>query len=197
MGSRQTADPFRSGDEAEKADSRRSRFFEGADRGGGAAAGCEHRVEHEEVPLGGVARHLEVVVHRLERVVVTVQSDVPDACRGDESGDSLDHAESSAQDRDERQLLSANLHAGHPLEGCVDRYGLECQIARRLVRHEHCDLVDQLLEVLGRSRTVAKHGELVLHERVCDQAQRRERSRRGERVGRGHVPQSMIEQGGG
>ena len=48
------------------------------------------------------------------------------------------------------------------------------EVARRLVRHEHRDLVDQLLEDLRGSFAVAQDAQLVLHERVRHDAQRRE-----------------------
>ena len=55
--------------------------LERAHRGHRRAAGGEHRVEHEEVALHLGRGDLEVVVHRLERVVVAIEADVADPGR--------------------------------------------------------------------------------------------------------------------
>src|SRR5262249_27202469 len=60
-----------------------------------------------------------------------------------------------------------------PLERGLDRHVLERQIARRLVGHQHRDLVDELLEDLRRCFAVAKNTQLVLHQRVRHDAERR------------------------
>jgi hypothetical protein len=43
----------------------------------------------------------------------------------DKPRNTLHHPEPGAQDGDERQLLTADLHPGHPLEWRVHRYWLE------------------------------------------------------------------------
>jgi hypothetical protein len=166
VGRGEAADAGRCGDETEEADARRARALQRGDRGDRAPAGGEHRVEEEEVSLGGIARDLEVVVHGLERVVIAVQSDVADARRGDEAQHPLHHPQPRAQDRHERQLLPADAPPRRRLERRLHRHGLERQLARRLVRHQHRELVDELLEDLRRRPTVAQQRQLVLHERM-------------------------------
>src|SRR5213595_373571 len=59
----------------------------------GRAPRREHRIEHEEVARVAPLGDLEVVVHRLERVVLAVDADVPHARRRDQLGDALHHAQ--------------------------------------------------------------------------------------------------------
>src|SRR5437764_7814651 len=66
---------FRRGDEAEKANTRRAGALQGGHGGNSAAARREHWIEKKKVSLGGVTGDLEVIIHRLERVVISVQSD--------------------------------------------------------------------------------------------------------------------------
>ena len=107
--------------------------------------------------------------------MIAIEPDVADARAGHQAVDPLDHAEPRAQNRDERQLLPADAATHGPLERRVDDRLLEREVARRLVRHEHRDLVDQLLEDLRRSFAIAQNAQLVLDERMRNEAQRRER----------------------
>jgi hypothetical protein len=172
VAARETPNALRRGDETEKADARRARTLERGDGGDSAAPSRKHRVEQEEVTLRRIAGNFEVIVHGLERVVISVQTDVPNACAGDQAINTFDHTEPGAKNRYERELLPAHALADRGLEGRIDRRGLEREIVRRLVRHEHRDLVDQLLEDLRRRPAIAQNGELVLNQRVRDDAQR-------------------------
>jgi len=106
--------------------------------------------------------------------VIAIETDVSDARRWDETRDSLDHPEAGAQDRHERELLPAHPHPRRALERSLDGRRLEGELAGGLVRDQRRDLVDQLLEDLGRRRPRAEQRHLVLHERVRDDPQRRE-----------------------
>src|SRR3569833_3689897 len=87
----------------------------------------------------------------------------------------FDHAQPRAQNRYECELLARDAMAERPLERRFHRHDLQRQITRRLVRHEHRDLVDELLEDLGRRFPIAQDAQLVLIERVRDDVQRRVR----------------------
>jgi hypothetical protein len=80
--------------------------------------------------------------------------------------DTFDHTQPGAQDRDERQLLPAHPPASAALQWRLDRRCLEGQLARGLIRHQHGDLVDQLLEDFRWRSTVTENGQLVLDERM-------------------------------
>ena len=173
-------------DETEEPDPRRAGTLERADGGDGAAASRQHRVEQQEVALGRVRRHLEIVVDRLERLVIAIETDVSHTRRRHELEDSLDHAEPRAQDGNERELLAAHALCGHVLERRVDADRLQRQVARRLVRHQHRDLVDELLEDLRRRPPVAQYAKLMLYERVADDRQS------GKCRGGGHAADTTI-----
>jgi hypothetical protein len=106
--------------------------------------------------------------------VVPVEPDVPNAGGGDEAQDPLHHAQSGAQNGHQRELLAAYRPAAGGFEWRVHGGGLQQKIPGRLVRHEHGDLVHQLLELLGGGRAIAQQRDLVAHQRVVDDAERRE-----------------------
>ena len=139
--------------------------------GDGASAGREHRIEEQELALGGIAGNFEVIVDRLERLVIAIEADVSDARRGDEFEDAFDHTESSPQDWDERELLPGDALTDGALEGGLDGDIFEREVGGGLVGHEHRNLVDELLENLRRRAAVAENCDLVLNERVADEGQ--------------------------
>src|SRR5204862_3742666 len=71
------------------------------------AAGREHGIEHEEIARVLAGWDLEIVVERLERVVLAVDVDVAEARRWGELRDIIVHAESRAQDRPGGGLISS------------------------------------------------------------------------------------------
>src|SRR3989441_5481235 len=162
------------GDEAEEADALGAGVLERVYGVRRRAAGGEHGVEHEEIARVFTGGDLEIVIDRLEGVVLAVDADVADARRGDELRDALDHAESRAQDRHEGELLSRHPDPPHPLERGFHLRGLEREVLRHLIRHEHGDLVHQLLEVLGRGVLISQDRELVLDQRVIEHGEVRE-----------------------
>src|SRR5438094_963057 len=117
----ETTHALRRGDETEKANARRAGALERRHRGDGTAARREHRIEKEKVPLGGVAGNLEVVVDRLERVVIAIETDVTDARPWDEPINAFDHTEPGAKNGHERELLAADALSERRLERRVDR----------------------------------------------------------------------------
>src|SRR5450759_2533111 len=59
---------------SEKANARCAGVFEGCHRRSGAPASRQHGIEQKEIPFRGVAGYLEVVVYRLESVVIAIQA---------------------------------------------------------------------------------------------------------------------------
>ena len=64
--------------------------------------------------------------------------------------------------------------AGGGLERRDDFTGLEWQLARRFIRHQHGDLVDELLEALRVGLLIPENRQLVLNEWMPDNSQRGE-----------------------
>src|SRR5256885_6421654 len=156
------------GDEAEEADALGAGVLERVYGVRRRAAGREHGVEHEEIARAFTGWDLEIVIDRLEGVVLAVDADVADARRGDELRDALDHAESGAQDRHESQVFSRHPHPPHPLEPGFHLRGLERAVLRDLVGHEHGSLVHELLEVFGRGVFIPQDRKLVLDQGVIE-----------------------------
>ena len=80
-------------------------------RGGGAAGG-QHGVKDQTDGDGRFKRKLVVILHGAQRLLITVQTDVPDFCAGHQSPDAFDHAQPGPQDGDEPDLL-LEFDAGH------------------------------------------------------------------------------------
>ena len=82
--------------------------------------------------------------------MIPVQPDVTNARAGHESIDSLDHPEPARRIGTSVSFFPLTRRPSGPLEWRFDRRRLEREIARRLVGHQHRDLVDELLEDLRR-----------------------------------------------
>ena len=160
--------PRRRGHDREEADPPRAGVLERAHGGDGRSARRQHRIEQVEVPLHLGRGNLEVVVHRLERVVVAIQPDVADPRRRDQLRDPLHHAQPRPQDRHEGQLLARDLAPGHALQWRVDLHRLRRQVLGRLVGHQGGDLAHELLEVARTGLAVPQDRELVLDERMIE-----------------------------
>src|SRR5688572_23394829 len=100
---------FRGRDETEEPDSCAAGTLERADCGNCAPARGQHGIQHEEIPLARVARHLEVVVDGFERVVIAVEANMADPRGRHEPENALDHSQTGAKNGDECELLPTYL----------------------------------------------------------------------------------------
>ena len=143
-------------------------LLEHVDRVRGRVAGREHRVEQEHVALGDVGGELDVVLDRLERLLVSVEADEADPRDGDEREDAVEHAHPRSEDRADRHLLARDPVGLRPLERGLDLDLLDSHLLRRLVGEQERQLVDEPAEHLGVGVDVAEQAELVPDERVGD-----------------------------
>ena len=164
----ETPNSFRRGDEAEKPDALGSGLFERVNRRDRASAGGEHRVENEEIPFGGVPGDPEIVVDGLESPVIAVEPDVPDARGRHKPKDSFNHSEPGPEDRNQGELFASDMPPRRSFERGIDVTALYRQLAGRLIRHQHRDFIDQLLEMLRLRALVAQNGQLVLNKWMPD-----------------------------
>src|SRR5215218_1934463 len=68
----QRPDALRRRDEAHERDPLRARALHPGDRLGRAAAGCQHRIDHEDLGIGHAGRDVLVVADRAQRLLVAV-----------------------------------------------------------------------------------------------------------------------------
>src|SRR5678816_2300156 len=68
---------LRAREQADEADRARPGRPQAADGRDGGVAGGEHGIEHHHVALGHLVRHLEIVLHRLQRLRIAEEADVP------------------------------------------------------------------------------------------------------------------------
>ena len=154
---------FRRTDEVHQLDVLDAAALEAVDRSDSGAAGRQHRVEQQNVAVLDVTRQLAVILDRLEGLRVAIQADVADLGCRDHLQNTLYHAETCAQDRNESDLLAGELTLGNRgLDGDL----LERQITGRLVAHQHGDLGSGLAEFLDAGGLVAHQAQLVLDQRV-------------------------------
>ena len=85
----------------------------------------------------------------------------------------LGQAEAGAQDRHDHQLLAVEQRRLHGLDRRLDMRLAERQVARGVVAQQQADLAQQAAEIGARRLLVAHLGELVLHQRVRDDVDRR------------------------
>src|SRR2546428_7031149 len=83
--------------------------LQGGNCGDCASSRGEHWIEQKEVSLRGITGHFEVVVYRLQRAVVSIESNVPYPCRWNDAKNPLYHSETGSQNRDERKLLTRDV----------------------------------------------------------------------------------------
>ena len=171
MGGSEASYSLRCSNKAQKPDTCGAGSLEGIDRGYGASSGGEHGIEDKEVSFGHVTWDLEVVVDWLKCVVVSVESDVAYAGGRDEAKNSFHHPKSSAQNGNKSEFLAAYVPSEGRLEGSGDLDWFDRKIDGGLIRHEHGNLIHELLENLGRSVAIPEDRQLVLNERMPDNSQ--------------------------
>ncbi len=177
MGGSQAPYSLRCSNEAQKPDTGGAGSLEGIDRGYGASPGREHGIEDKKVSFGHVTRDLEVVVYRLKGVVVPVEPDVADSGGRDEAKNSFHHPKAGAQNGNEGEFFSAYVPSEGRFEGSDNLDWFDSEIDGGLIRHEHRNLIYELLENLGWSVTIPEDRQLVLNERMPDNSQCRKFSR--------------------
>ena len=155
-----------SADDAHELDVLAADFLHELHRSRCAAAGGEHGVDNDDVTLGDIGRHLEVILHRLERLRVAEQADVTDLDVRHHGDHAVDHAETGAEDRHDGQLLAGDVPAVCRGDRGLDIDLLKREVARSLEAHQHGDLGNQFPELLDAGVLVAQDRELVLDQRV-------------------------------
>ena len=162
------------GDETEEANACRARNLESRDRCDGTSAGGQHRIEYEELSLCRIRRNLEVIIHRLQCVVVTIEADVADTRGWDQPQYSLNHAEPGAQNWHENKLLPGNAGTDRALEWRVDGVFLEREVGGCLICDQHRNLVDEFLEYFCWRVAITQERELMLHQWMANYEQARD-----------------------
>ena len=165
----QRGDALRRGDDRQQPHRPGALLLAEPDGVDGRAAGGEHRVEQQDLPLGQLARQLRVVDDGLQRLLVAVHAEEADpshrdhrrarrrACRRRPAGSAPRRP--SCRTPCQPEAVSS---------GVVTSTALELQLARRLVRQHPRDLRRQQAEVAGGGGDVAQQRHLVADERVVD-----------------------------
>src|SRR5918999_1431221 len=132
-----------------------------------AAAGGQHRVDHEDLGVGRARRDVLVVADRPQGLLVAVHAEVADARVGHQPQEAVDEAEAGAQDRHQHHLV------GQPRALCALERRLELilvvpQAAHRLVGEDHRRVVERLPEHAVRRLAVAQDRHQAAQQDVVD-----------------------------
>jgi hypothetical protein len=156
-------------DETEKSNSCRSRTLQRRHSRRSASSRGEHRVEQEEITLGGITGDFEVVVDRLQRVVIAIQADVSNARRWNQSQHTFNHSESRTQNWNESQLLATDAVTDGAFKRRVHWNFFQWQRTRGFIGEKHREFINKFLEDLRWCVAAAQQCNLVLHQRMSDE----------------------------
>ena len=134
----------------------------------GRMARGQHHIQHDHQALGDVFWNLEVILHRLQRIVVAVETDQAHPGRGYEGQQTIQQAHAGTQDGYQAKLLARQHGRHHGEQRGVDELHLQGQIAGHLIAQQVTQLAQQGAKVCRGGGALAQHGEFVLHQRMLD-----------------------------
>ena len=161
------ADAFGRGDQIDQPDMFRALLGQQIERGHGAAAGRQHRINQNDFEAAEVFRETFVVKLRAQRRFFPFEADETDAggginCKMESNMPSpARNTGTSATSRSSRRPCAL-------ASGVSTETARTANIARRFVKHERGDFAEQPAEFLRLRPFVAQPGEVVLHQRVRD-----------------------------
>ena len=127
-------------------------------RGRSGAAGGQHGVQNDHVPLGDIAGHLAVVLHRLMSLGVPVQADMAHLGGGNQIQNAVHHAKARPEDGDNGQLLARQVLEGPGGNGGLDDHILQGQVTGSLIALQGGDFGNDLPKLLHAGRLVTEDG---------------------------------------
>ena len=169
MGFLQRSNAFRTGQQANKLDGLRVKLLEPLNGCNGGVASSQHRVDHHNVALFHVMRHLEVVLNRCECFGVTVQTNMTNPSTRHHAEHAFKNTVASTQDGHKNQFFAVDNFAGGGFKRCFDFDVLHRHVARDLVSHQHAELIEQRAKRVGGGVFAAHQRQLVLHQWVINQ----------------------------
>ena len=164
-------DPFGRGDDADHADVGGAGFAEQVERGDGAAAGRQHRVDHQHVAAAQIRRQLRVVPATRPRSVRRAAGRCARRARraAARARRPASPGPRAAPGRRRRPVRTRRPSAG-PSGVCTDT-GLRRHVARRFGREQQADADGHPPENLGWRGDVAQRRQRVVHDRMLDDMQ--------------------------
>ena len=159
-------DALRGGDHAHKLDIRAAALFQKFYRVDRRAARGKHGVAEDDLAVFDVVRQFAVIFVGFQRFFVAVKPDVTDFRGREKGGNAVYHAETGAQDRDDRHVVAGENIAFRCGDGRFNLHFFQRKISENLVSHQHGDFLDEFSELLGRGVYVAQKGNFVSDQRV-------------------------------
>ena len=144
--------------------------LEVSERVDGAAAGGEHRVEHEHARVGQPRRQPRVVVDRRVGGLVARHAEVTDARVGQQPQEAVDHPEPGAQHRHDHDLLGEPC-AARRFERCLDLDLDDRELTCRFDREDRGALEKRVTEARPAGVAVPQDGQPVGQDGVLNERQ--------------------------
>ena len=104
----QALDADGGGDDGHELDVLAAALLDEVDRGAGASARREHRIEQDDEALVDVLGQLAVIFMGLKSLVIAIKADMSDLRGGHERVDAVDHSQTGAEDGDDGELLAGD-----------------------------------------------------------------------------------------
>ena len=137
-------DTFRSSDNTHEFDVSAAMFLDHGDGINSRTACCQHWVADNDGTFFDRARQFAVVFMRLEGFFVTVETDMADFCRWNESKDTFNHTETCAQNRNDSQLTACDHWCLAFFNRCFDFNFFQRQVIEGFKTFQHSNLFYQM-----------------------------------------------------
>ena len=134
----------------------------------GAAAGSQHGIYYNDIPLGNIGGQLAVVVHGQKRLGVPVKAYVAYLGGGYEVHHAVYHSQACAQYGNYCQLLAGQYLGMGCSYGSFYRSVLQLKVTGRFIGQQGSQLLYQSAELLGAGGLIPEQGQLMLYQRVVD-----------------------------
>ena len=132
-----------------------------------AAAGCEHRIENDDFAVCDIVGKFAVVLLGFKRFVVAIKTDVSDFCGGDKSKDTVYHAETCAENRNDCDVICNNAGFSDRNRGFNLNF-LRIDIAESLKCHKHCDFFHKFAKLFAAGTFITHNCNFVCDKRVIE-----------------------------
>src|SRR5690606_1280914 len=134
----------------------RAGTLEQLDGGNHGAPGRQHRVDNQSTPLVELADQLLHIGIRFQGLLVAYQSDHADPGAGDETQNTVEHAQASTQDRHDGDFLAGEFLDVDIAAPTLDSMGLNRHVLGGFIGQQGSNFLRQFTEVLGTD-IVATH----------------------------------------
>ena len=126
----------------------------------------ENGDNEKDLALLCIGRKLAVVLNRFKGIRVAVKTDMTDLGRRNKTHNAIDHTETGAQNRNNRELFTGNHLGLRTADRSFDLHSLQREITGNFISHQSRNLAEKLPEFLRAGFFVPHQRHLMLNQRV-------------------------------